>query len=49
MSLYLVPANRKNLETSIEREVSPRKLVPHVSSEIIEEIQSRAGMEGIRC
>jgi hypothetical protein len=49
MSLYLVPANRKNLETSIEKDVKPEQLAPHVSPEVMAEIQSRAGMDGIRC
>jgi hypothetical protein len=49
MSLYLVPANRKNLEISIEKDVSPGLLAPHVSKEDLAEIQSRAGMDGIRC
>ncbi|MFY0521903.1 HNH endonuclease [Archangium gephyra] len=49
MSLYLVPATRKNLETSIEKEVDPNHLATHLSGEVLAEIQSRAGMEGIRC
>jgi hypothetical protein len=49
MSLYLVPASRENLEISIEKEVAPEQLAPHVSNEELEELRRRAGMEGIRC
>jgi hypothetical protein len=49
MSLYLVPATRENLEVSIETEVAPERLAPHVSAKDLEEIRRRAGMEGIRC
>jgi hypothetical protein len=49
MSLYLVPANRKNLERSIEKDVEHMLLSLHVPVGAIEEIQRRAGMEGIRC
>ncbi len=49
MSLYFAPANRKNLECSIEREVPPTRIAPHVPSSTLQEIQARAGMEGIRC
>lgn len=49
MSLYLVPAHRENLETSIEKDVAPHQLAPHLSSSRIAELQARSGMEGIRC
>jgi hypothetical protein len=49
VSLYFVPANRQNLERSIEQDVPPERLAPYVSDNVIEEIQARAGMEGIRC
>jgi predicted restriction endonuclease len=49
MSLFLVPANRKNLEVSIEKDVAPDWLAPYVPEKVISEIQLRSGMEGIRC
>ncbi|MBN1204175.1 MAG: HNH endonuclease [Myxococcaceae bacterium] len=49
MSLYFVPANRQNLDCSIEQNVPLERLARYVSGSIIEEIQARAGMEGIRC
>jgi len=49
VSLYFAPANRKNLELSIEREVPPARLAPYVPESTLQEIQARAGMEGIRC
>ncbi|WP_224249979.1 HNH endonuclease [Hyalangium gracile] len=49
MSLYFVPANRQNLELSIEQDVPPERLAPFVPDDVIREIQDRAGMEGIRC
>jgi hypothetical protein len=49
VALYLVPATRTNLASTIEKAVAPTQLVPHVPKDIIAEIQARAGMEGIRC
>jgi hypothetical protein len=49
VSLYFAPANRQNLERSIERSVPPERLAAHVPSSVLAEIQVRAGMEGIRC
>jgi putative restriction endonuclease len=49
MSLYLVPATRDNLEVSIEMEVAPERLAPHVSKDIFEELLRLGGPEGIRC
>ncbi len=49
MSLYFVPANRQNLELSIEQDVPPERLAPFVPDDVIRELQDRAGMEGIRC
>ncbi|MBZ4418361.1 HNH endonuclease [Myxococcus sp. RHSTA-1-4] len=48
MSVYLVPADRKNLDKSIERDVPPN-LLTDVPKDIVMEIQARAGAEGIRC
>jgi hypothetical protein len=50
VSLYLAPASRENLECSIERAVPPARLARHhVPSSTLQDIQARAGMEGIRC
>lgn len=49
MSLFFAPANRRNLACSIEKEVPPARIAPYVSSDTLQEIQSLAGMEGIRC
>lgn len=49
MSLYFVPASRENLELSIERQVAPAALAPHLPDSVLSEILSKAPTEGIRC
>lgn len=49
MSVFLVPATRKNLEKSIEKSVDIDFVKEYLSPDFINELLSYSGIEGIRC
>jgi hypothetical protein len=49
MGLYLAPASRENLETTIFRPVARSVLAEYLDSHFLEELERRAGVEGIHC
>lgn len=49
MSLILVPADRENLEKSIEKSVDVNFAKKHLDSDFVDEILKYSGIEGIRC